>query len=120
MHTVAVSVSFIYNYAKQTEFVLEEKVVLDLFKELERRILLSCFYFDNFFTTFLLNNLHIKGVYACGTARQNYKSFLDTLRIKGKVWGTICLNITEIGGICILLTVLINLHLVYINTVWDL
>ena len=62
---------------------LGERVVLDLSKELEGKN--YHLHFDNFFTTaFLLNTLLIKGLYACGTARQNYKGFPISLKMKGK------------------------------------
>ena len=66
-----------------TEFGLGERVVLDFSKELEGRK--YHLYFDNFFTSaLLLNTLLIKGLYVCGTARQNYKGFPEPLKMKGK------------------------------------
>ena len=42
-------------------------------------------YFDNFFSSVsLLTTLLEKGLYACGTARQNYKDFPPALKMSGK------------------------------------
>lgn len=42
-------------------------------------------YFDNFFTSAtLLSSLLSRGLYACGTAQQDYKGFPAALQMKGK------------------------------------
>lgn len=62
---------------------LGTRVVLDLSHKLEGRF--YHLYFDNYFTSAsLLNTLLSRGVYGCGTTRQSYKGFPDTLKMKGK------------------------------------
>ena len=67
----------------EKEINLGGRVVLDLTQKLEGRH--YHIYFDNFFTfTTLLSSLLSRGLYACGTARQDYKSFPVALKMKGK------------------------------------
>lgn len=43
-------------------------------------------YFDNFFSSVCLTSeLLTKQIYACGTARQNYKEFPSVLKLQGKI-----------------------------------
>ena len=59
---------------------LGKRVVLDLARRLKYHL-----YFDNFFSSVsMLDTLLGKGLYACGTARQNYRDFPDALRMSGK------------------------------------
>ena len=67
----------------EKEINLGGRVVLDLTQKLEGRH--YHIYFDNFFTsTTLLSSLLSRGLYACGTARQDYKGFPVALKMKGK------------------------------------
>lgn len=62
---------------------LGKRVVLDLAKRLEGKK--YHIYFDNFFSSVsLLETLLSMGIYACGTARQNYTDFPETLKMRGK------------------------------------
>ena len=62
---------------------LGKRVVLDLARRLEGKK--YHLYFDNFFSSVsLLDALLGKGLYACGTARQNYRDFPDALKMNGK------------------------------------
>ena len=62
---------------------LGKRVVLDLAKRLEGKK--YHLYFDNFFSSVsLLETLLGRGLYACGTARQNYRDFPETLKMRGK------------------------------------
>ena len=62
---------------------LATRVVLDLSRKLEGKK--YHLYFDNFFTSVsLLTTLHQRGLYACGTARQNYRDFPTTLKLNGR------------------------------------
>ena len=57
--------------------------MLDLTRELEGKK--YHLYFDNFFSSVsLLTTLLQKGLYACGTARQNYCGFPTVLKLNGK------------------------------------
>ena len=67
----------------EREINLGGRVVLDLTKTLEGHY--YHIYFDNFFTSaMLLSSLLSRGLYACGTARQDYKGFPAALKMKGK------------------------------------
>ena len=69
--------------AGSVEGPLGKRVVLDLSKQLEGKK--HHIYFDNFFSSVsLLTTLRDRGLYACGTARQNYRDFPEALRMKGK------------------------------------
>ena len=69
--------------ADSEEHGLGKRVVLDLVSQLEGRK--HHIYFDNFFNSVsLLTTLREKGLYGCGTARQNYKEYPEVLKIKGK------------------------------------
>ena len=62
---------------------LGKRVVLDLSQKLEHKN--YHLYFDNFFSSVsLMSELLAKGIYACGTARQNYRDFPSTLKLQGK------------------------------------
>ena len=62
---------------------LGKRVVLGLSQKLEG--LRYHLYFDNFFSSVsLLSTLLDKGLYACGTARQSYKDFPASLKMRGK------------------------------------
>ena len=62
---------------------LGKRVVLDLARRLEGKK--YHLYFDNFFSSVsLLDALLGKRLYTCGTARQNYRDFPDTLKMSGK------------------------------------
>ena len=62
---------------------LGKRVVLDLARKLEGKK--YHLYFDNFFCSVsLLATLLQRGLYACGTTRQNYKDFPTELRMNGK------------------------------------
>ena len=62
---------------------LGKRVILDLSKRLEGKK--YHLYFDNFFSSVsLLTTLLEKGLYACGTARQNYRDFPSALKMQGK------------------------------------
>ena len=66
--------------ADSEEGGLGKRVVLDLVKGRKHHI-----YFDNFFDSVsLLTTLQEKGLYGCGTARQNYKEYPEVLKCKGK------------------------------------
>ena len=66
--------------SERAEGGLGRRVVLDLSQGKHHHL-----YFDNFFSSVsLLDTLLQKGVYACGTARQNYRDFPDALKMKGK------------------------------------
>ena len=67
----------------EAEGGLGKRLVLDLTRELEEKK--YHLYFDNFFSSVsLLTTLLQKGLYACGTARQNYRGFPTVLRLNGK------------------------------------
>ena len=62
---------------------LGKRVVLDLARRLEGKK--YHIYFDNFFSSVsLLESLLQKGLYACGTARQNYRGFPTALKLDGR------------------------------------
>lgn len=62
---------------------LGKRVVLDLSRRLHG--LRHHLFFDNFFSSVsLLETLLENGLYACGTARQNYREFPAPLKMKGK------------------------------------
>ena len=62
---------------------LGKRVILDLSKTLEGKK--YHLYFDNFFSSVsLLTTLLEKGLYACVTARQNYRDFPSALKMQGK------------------------------------
>ena len=62
---------------------LGKRVVLDLARQLEGKK--YHIYFDNFFSSVsLLESLLQKGLYACGTARQNYRGFPTALKLDGR------------------------------------
>ena len=66
-----------------TEGGLGQRVVLDLARKLEGKK--YHLYFDNFFCSVtLLTTLLQRGLYACGTTRQNYKEFPTELKMSGK------------------------------------
>ena len=66
-----------------SEGSLGTRVVLDLSQRLNG--MHHHLYFDNFFSSVpLLEMLLQKGTYACGTARQSYKEFPPSLKMKGK------------------------------------
>ena len=68
---------------ESSEGGLGKRVVLDLSKRLEGKK--YHLYMDNFFSSVLLfETLLSKGVYACGTTRQNYSHFPQALKMKGK------------------------------------
>lgn len=59
---------------QSTGEMLGERVVLELSKRFQNRG--YCLYFDNFFTTIpLMQKLLDRGLFACGTIRQNRKNF---------------------------------------------
>ena len=65
---------------------LGKRVVLDLARRLEGKK--YHLYFDNFFSSVsLLDTLLQKGIYAYGTARQNYRNFPEVLKMRGKSKG---------------------------------
>ena len=65
------------------EHNLGGRVVLDLARRLEGKN--YHLYFDNFFTSVaLVSSLQSRGVYGCGTARQGYKGFPESLKMKNK------------------------------------
>ena len=67
----------------EREVNLGGRVALDLARRLEGKH--YHLYFDNFFTSYtLLSSLLSKGVYACGTARQGYRGFPESLKMKNK------------------------------------
>ena len=69
--------------SERAEGGLGRRVVLDLSQKLEGKH--HHLYFDNFFSSVsLLDTLLQKGLYACGTARQNYRDFPGALKMKGK------------------------------------
>lgn len=69
--------------ADSEEDGLGKRVVLDLVRQVEGRK--HHVYFDNFFNSVsLLTTLRAKGLYGCGTARQNYKGYPEILKCKGK------------------------------------
>ena len=61
---------------------LGKRVVLDLSQKLEHKN--YHLYFDFFSSVSLMSELLAKGIYACGTARQNYRDFPSTLKLQGK------------------------------------
>ena len=69
--------------AAETEGGLGMRVVLDLAQHLEGKK--YHIYVDNFFTSVtLLQTLLERGLYACGTARQNSRGFPSALKLSGK------------------------------------
>ena len=69
--------------ADEVEGGLGKRVVLDLATKLEGKK--YHLYFDNFFCSVsLLTTLLQRGLYACGTTRQNYKEFPTALKMNGK------------------------------------
>lgn len=68
---------------ESSESGLGKRVVMDLSEKLHQKN--YHLYFDNFFSSVsLLSELLIKRIYACGTARQNYKEFPSVLKLHGK------------------------------------
>ena len=69
--------------SESAESGLGKRIVLDLSERLVGKS--YHLYFDNFFSSVsLLIALLEKGLYACGTARQNYKDFPPALKMNGK------------------------------------
>ena len=69
--------------AEEAEGGLGMRVVLDLSQQLEGKK--YHLYFDNLFTSVsLLQTLLDRGIYSCGTARQNYRGFPPALKLNGK------------------------------------
>jgi len=69
--------------AESVEEGLGKRVVLDLARQLEGKK--YHLYFDNFFSSVsLLTTLREKGLYGCGTARQNYRDFPQVLKLSGR------------------------------------
>ena len=64
---------------------LGKRVVVDLARRLEGKK--YHLYFDNVSSVSLLDTLLQKGIYACGTARQNYRDFPEVLKMRGKSKG---------------------------------
>lgn len=69
--------------SESAESGLGKRAVLDLSERLAGKN--YHLYFDNFFSSVsLLITVLEKGLYACGTARQNYKDFPPALKMSGK------------------------------------
>ena len=83
---------------RQVEHGLSHRVVVDLVGQLEDRY--PTIYMDNFYTSVdLLRDLIARGIYACGTVRQNRKGLPAEIMPKNRNYGKHDFHVTQNGDI---------------------